>query len=282
MRAPRHRSPPSTSADAHLTRPAPAIAIVGTRRPTAAGVHAAKTIATDLALAGYTIVSGLAVGIDAVAHRAALDAGGITIAVLGCGHDIDYPKRNGPLRRQIETEGTVLSEYTPEVQPQPFFFPQRNRIIAGLSIATVVIEGTIRSGALVTARLALDANREVFAVPGSVRNVMAEGPERVDPSRRSRARDRRSSGGRRSGRSASSVRTRTPSSDRAHARSRELVLAHLDDVPDTIDGFIKATGLSASEVTGALGLLELDRFAEAVDPRLRDHKRRCIASSEGQ
>ena len=149
----------------------------------------------------------------------------------------------------------------PRFNRKPFFFPQRNRIIAGLSIAVVVIEGTIRSGALVTARLALDANREVFAVPGSVRNVMAEGPNELI--RRGEAALVTDAAHVVEGLGGALLRSEpVPLPPIELTPQQELVLAHLDDVPDTIDGFIKATGLSASEVTGALGLLELDRFAK--------------------
>ncbi|MGI8775498.1 MAG: DNA-processing protein DprA [Actinomycetota bacterium] len=153
-----------------------AIAIVGTRRPTVAGLDAARLIATGLAEAGFTIVSGLALGIDTAAHRSALDAGGRTVAVLGCGIDVAYPGRNVRLKEQIAQDGTVVSEYPAGTQPQKGYFPARNRLIAGLATATVVIEGGLASGALITARLALDANRSVFAVPGSIRNPMAAGP----------------------------------------------------------------------------------------------------------
>ena len=238
------------------------IAIVGTRRPTAAGLYAATEIATGLSLEGYTIVSGLAVGIDAAAHRATLEAGGSTIAVLGCGHSIDYPKRNRRLRQALETEGTVLSEYSPEVAPTPFTFPARNRIIAGLSQAVVVVEGTIKSGALVTARLALDANREVFAVPGSVRNVMAQGPNELI--RRGEAAlvthvDHVLEG-------LEAVLSRasvapTPVQAMALSESEAAVLSMLDDVPESPDAFVRALDLSVSEVTTALSMLELKGLA---------------------
>lgn len=156
-----------------------AIGIVGTRRPTAAGLEAARRFAAGLASAGFTIVSGMAVGIDAAAHEAALEAGGRTVAVLGCGLDVDYPSRNRNLRYLIRERGTLISEYVPGVTPAPFHFPQRNRVIAGISAALVVVEGGLTSGALITARLALDADRSVFAVPGSIRNPMAEGPNRL-------------------------------------------------------------------------------------------------------
>lgn len=156
-----------------------AVAIVGTRRPTAAGIEAAGSFATGLAQAGFVIVSGLAVGIDAAAHRGALEAGGRTIAVVGCGLDVDYPAKNTALRARIRTSGTIVSEHPHGTPPAPFRFPQRNRMIAGLASATVIVEGDLHSGAMITARIALDANRDVFAVPGSIRNPMAEGPNRL-------------------------------------------------------------------------------------------------------
>jgi DNA processing protein len=162
-----------------LERDKPHVAIVGTRRPTYAGIETARTMATGLAEAGFVIVSGLAIGIDSVAHAAALDAGGATVAVLGCGLDVAYPRRNRSLRERIAARGTILTEYENGTTPAKQNFPRRNRIIAGLGLGVVVIEGTIRSGALVTARLALDANRSVFALPGGVRNPMAEGPNEL-------------------------------------------------------------------------------------------------------
>lgn len=155
---------------------APGIAIVGTRRPTVAGIEVATLLARGLAQAGFTIISGLAVGIDAAAHAASIEAGGHTVAVLGCGLNQKYPRRNMRLRALIEEKGTVLTEYDDGVTPAPFNFPQRNRIVAGLSTGVVVVEGSIKSGALVTARLALDMNRSIYAVPGSLRNPMAQGP----------------------------------------------------------------------------------------------------------
>jgi DNA processing protein len=157
----------------------PALAVVGTRRPTGAGLEAAYEIARSVAEAGWTVVSGLAVGVDATAHRAALGAGGHTVAVLGCGLDVDYPARNRELRSRLLREGTLLSEYPATTPPARHNFPLRNRIIAGLCLGVVVVEGSARSGALVTARLALDANRAVYAVPGSRRNPMAEAPNEL-------------------------------------------------------------------------------------------------------
>jgi DNA processing protein len=152
------------------------VAIVGTRRPTAAGVDAARTFARGLSQAGFAIVSGLAVGIDAIAHEATLEAGGHTVAVLGCGLEQPYPKRNLTLRQKIENRGTVITEYPSEVTPSPDRFPKRNRIIAGLATAVIVVEGGLKSGARITAERALDYDRSIFAVPGSLRNPMAATP----------------------------------------------------------------------------------------------------------
>lgn len=154
---------------------APLVAVVGSRRPTAAGLDAARVLTKGLVEAGYGIVSGLASGIDAAAHQAALDANGHTVAVLGFGLDVIYPRRNRKLRDRIAHEGTLVTEYDDGTSPHAFHFPQRNRIIAGFAEATLVVEGAFKSGALITARLALDADRSVFAVPGSFRNVMSAG-----------------------------------------------------------------------------------------------------------
>jgi DNA processing protein len=162
-----------------VATPTPAVAVVGSRRPTAAGIQVATEISRGLAEAGFAVVSGLAIGIDAAAHHAALSVGGYTIAVLGCGLDVRYPARNARLKSRILKCGTLLSEYGAGVEPQPFHFPERNRIIAGLSEAVVFVEGSRRSGGLITSRQALDYNRTVFAVPGSIRNPLAAGPNQL-------------------------------------------------------------------------------------------------------
>lgn len=155
------------------------VAVVGTRRPTAAGVEAAEQLTRGLVEAGFTIVSGLAMGIDTIAHRTALRAGGLTVAVLGCGLDVDYPLRNRALKSQIAREGTLVTEYPEGTQPHAHHFPLRNRIVAGVAKGVLVIEGGLRSGALITARIGVDANRSVWALPGSVRNAMAQGPNEL-------------------------------------------------------------------------------------------------------
>lgn len=154
------------AATAPLLDERPVVAIVGSRHPSAAGAAFARSLAADLAAQGAVIVSGLALGIDAAAHEGALDAGGRTVAVLGCGLGHDYPRRNAGLRRRILEASSVVTEYWLDTEPAPWRFPARNRIVAGLADATVVIEARGRSGALITADFALELGRVVLAVPG--------------------------------------------------------------------------------------------------------------------
>ncbi|RZA20408.1 MAG: DNA-protecting protein DprA [Lysobacteraceae bacterium] len=157
----------------------PSVAIVGSRTATAGGCANAAAFATALAGAGLCVASGLAAGIDAAAHLATLEAGGATLAVLGTGPDIAYPARHRPLLERVAAEGAVVSEHLPGTRPLRQYFPSRNRILAGLSLGTLVIEAAERSGALITARLAADVGREVFALPGSIHNPMARGCHRL-------------------------------------------------------------------------------------------------------
>lgn len=155
---------------------APYIAVVGTRKATSYGLDVARRLASELTAAGMVVVSGLARGIDAAAHAGALGAKGTTVAVLGCGLDVCYPQRNLPLYRRIAAEGTLVSEYELGTGPRPHHFPHRNRIIAGVSLGVVVVEGRRDGGAMITARLAMESGREVFAVPGPAYSVASEGP----------------------------------------------------------------------------------------------------------
>jgi DNA processing protein len=148
---------------------------VGSRRATFGGVEIASSIARDLAAASIQVVSGMALGIDAAAHHGALEAGGSTVAVLGCGIDICYPSRHAELRRRIMACGSLITEEPAGTPPFKYNFPKRNRIIAGLAQAIVVVEATERSGALSTARWAADLGREVLAVPGSIRARQSSG-----------------------------------------------------------------------------------------------------------
>ena len=153
----------------------PAVAIVGARMCSSYGSQVARKLGRELAAAGLVIVSGLARGVDGEAHRGALEAGGATVGVLGCGVDRDYPAAHAHLARGICTSGLVVSEYAPGVEPAPWRFPARNRIIAGLCRATVIVEARERSGALITADFALEAGREVFAVPGEITSTLSTG-----------------------------------------------------------------------------------------------------------
>jgi DNA processing protein len=158
----------------------PVVAVVGSRAATVAGCEHAHGFALELARAGYVIGSGLASGVDAAAHRAALSLGpGNTLAVLGCGPDRAYPASHRSLLAQVAAAGCVVSEHLPGVQARREFFPSRNRILAGLSLGTLVVEAGERSGALITARQAADAGREVFAIPGSIRNPLSRGCHRL-------------------------------------------------------------------------------------------------------
>ncbi len=153
----------------------PAVAIVGARSCSPYGAQVARDLARELAAAGVVVVSGLARGIDGEAHRGTLDAGGRTVAVLGCGIDRDYPRSHSELARRIRERGAVVSEYPPGIEPAPWRFPARNRIIAGLCAATVVVEARERSGALITADFALELGRDVFAVPGEITSALSAG-----------------------------------------------------------------------------------------------------------
>lgn len=143
------------------------VAVIGARAASQEGLTAAYEIAFDLARAGIVVISGLARGVDSAAHRGALDAGGLTIAVLGTGIDIVYPAENKELSRRIVESGLLLTEFPPGAAPEDWHFPRRNRIISGLSKAVVVVEARAKSGSLITARLAADQGRDVMAVPGT-------------------------------------------------------------------------------------------------------------------
>ncbi len=153
----------------------PQLAVVGSRNPTASGAALAREFAAWLSGRGLTICSGLATGIDAAAHEGALEGQGGTVAVTGTGLDRVYPARHRDLAHRIAANGALVSEFPPGTPPQASNFPRRNRIISGLSIGTLVVEAALRSGSLITARLARDQGREVFAIPGSIHNPLARG-----------------------------------------------------------------------------------------------------------
>ncbi len=155
------------------------IAIVGSRNATAGGIANARAFARTFSLAGNVVTSGLAEGIDGAAHTGALDAGGKTIAVLGTGPDLVYPRQHRELAARIAQSGALISEFPPGTPGKPKHFPSRNRIIAGLSLGTLIVEAGLKSGSLITARAATEAGREVFALPGSIHNPLARGCHRM-------------------------------------------------------------------------------------------------------
>ncbi|HEX3606794.1 MAG TPA: DNA-processing protein DprA [Candidatus Dormibacteraeota bacterium] len=159
--------------------PVPAVAVVGARRATVTGLDVARELGRELAAAGVLVISGLARGVDAAAHRGALEGGGPTLAVLGCGVDVCYPPGHEDLLEAVCETGAVISEDPPGTEPVGWRFPRRNRLIAALCLAVVVVEATERSGALSTARHAADLGREILAVPGSVRSPQSRGTNRL-------------------------------------------------------------------------------------------------------
>jgi DNA processing protein len=157
----------------------PCVAVVGARQATSYGRMAARMLAADLARQGYGVVSGMARGVDAVAHVAALEQGGKTVGVLGCGVDVVYPPEHRGLYEAVERSGALISEFPMGAGPDPHHFPQRNRIISGISLGVVVVEAGLKSGALLTARHALEQGREVFAVPGPILSGRSQGANRL-------------------------------------------------------------------------------------------------------
>jgi DNA processing protein len=167
------------SSGALLPRDLVSIAVVGSRYASPAGIIFAERLSSDMAYSGLTVVSGFALGIDSAAHRGALKAGGRTLAVLGCGIDVNYPSANADLRQEIARTGALLTEFLPGAPPSSGNFPSRNRIISGLSLGVVVVEAAERSGSLITARFALEQGREVFAVPGMAQSMRSKGAHRL-------------------------------------------------------------------------------------------------------
>jgi DNA processing protein len=228
----------------------PAVAVVGARACSAYGRQVGRSLGRELAAAGLVVVSGLARGVDAEAHRGALDGGGTTVAVLGCGIDRDYPAANRDLARQIAAAGLVVSEYAPGVEPAPWRFPARNRIVAGLCAATVVVEARERSGALITADFALEEGREVFAVPGEITSALSAGANallRLGASPLTCPQDVLESYG-------LSV---SEQPEHAVSGTAAVVLERVRDGPAGADELGRTTGLGASSLAVALTELEL-------------------------
>ena len=228
----------------------PAVAIVGARACSAYGRQIARSLGRDLAAAGLVVVSGLARGIDGEAHRGALEASGATIAVLGCGIDRDYPAAHRELARQVAAAGLVASEYAPAVEPAPWRFPARNRNVAGLCAATVVVEARERSGALITADFALEEGREVFAVPGEITSALSAGSNallRLGATPLTRAEDVLESFG---------ISAPAPAKVQLGEKAA-TVLERVREAAVGADELSRATGFGAGELAAVLTELEL-------------------------
>jgi DNA processing protein len=237
----------------------PSVAVVGARSCSAYGAQVARSVARDLAAAGLVVVSGLARGVDGEAHRGALEGGGNTVAVLGCGIDRDYPRNHAELARRIVGAGAVVSEYPPGVEPAPWRFPARNRIIAGLALATVVVEARERSGALITADFALELGRDVFAVPGEITSALSAGTNdlvRQGAAPLTSVRDVLDVLG---------IDLAPPASAVAVSEAAAAVLALLTEGALAADDLTRAGGLSSGEVAAALVELELVGLVTQAD-----------------
>jgi len=245
----------------------PCLAIVGTRRPTIYGRQVTEEIVGDLARSNVAIISGLARGIDSVAHRTALDAGGKTVAVFGSGLDIVYPAENAKLAQAILERGALVSEFPLGIKPKPEYFPLRNRIMSGLSLGVLVVEAGEKSGALITAHQAVEQNREVFAVPGSILSPASQGTNHLIQE------------------GAKLVRNCTdileelnltvvvrqaeitglfPAGQSATCPSESAILKQLSSEPNHIDEICRRSGLPMPEVSSTLAVLELKGIAKQV------------------
>lgn len=246
-----------------------AIAIVGARAATSYGVEMATRFAGELARRNYTVVSGMATGIDAAAHFGCLEAQGRTIAVLGCGVNRVYPPQNQKLYRRLADSGALVSEYPLDTEPDAFRFPARNRIISGLSLGVMVVEAAKRSGSLITAQLALEQNREVFAVPGRIdsfksagtHNILQQGAKLVlrveDIIEELPPRQPEGDGWIPNGRSP--VITTEGLDEKS-----KIVFELLDVYPVDIETLIRQTGMVSQQVSEALLLLELGGLIESL------------------
>lgn len=254
-----HQPPQVLHIRGHIPKDGPMIAVVGTRHCTPYGRRATDSIVRGLVRAGVVIVSGMANGIDTQAHKAALEAGGETIAVLGSGIDesVLYPQGNKMLAREIEKHGAVISEFEPYAKSETYYFPQRNRIISGLSLGVLVVEAKEKSGALITSNFALEQNREVFAVPGSIHWETSIGPNNLIKQ------------GAKCVTCADEILTelnipivqetaRIPTG-KTHAEEKILtLLVNTRGAPLHIDTIVQESGLSAQEVSSTLTGMELE------------------------
>ena len=252
------------------------VAIVGSRRPSSLGVDVARDLGRGVAAAGLVVTSGGAIGIDARAHEGALDAGGTTVAVLGSGIDVEYPATNRRLLREIVERGTLVSEYPPGVPAEPFRFPARNRLIAGLSIGVVIVEGVARSGTRSTADFAVQLGLEVFAVPGPVTSELTQAPHGL-------IRD-----------GARLIRGTADLLDDLGLEAADIEAVSLDGLPGPEgaalaalrepmlpDAVSRATGMSIADTVAALVRLELRGLVQGNGGRYRRSFRPASEAAEG-
>jgi DNA processing protein len=252
----------------------PGISIVGSRAASVYGLKMAGELSRQLATHGFTVISGLALGIDAAAHRGALAAHGKTIAVLGCGLDITYPEQNRDLFESIPDNGAIISEYTLGTSPDSFRFPARNRLISGLGSGVVVVEAAGRSGSLITAELALDQGREVFAVPGRADSIKSTGAHRLLQAGAKLVLSvndiiceippiSNSPGEREKQLSAKSMASFHETVHKANNEEKK-VLDQLEVYPKTVDDVIVGSELAVEKVNELLLTLELKGLCEAL------------------
>ena len=236
-----------------------AVGVVGARSCSPYGAQVARMLGRELAAAGLVVVSGLARGIDGEAHRGALESGGPTVGVLGCGIDRDYPAVNASLSRRMEDGGLVISEYEAGVEPAPWRFPARNRIIAGLCEAVVVVEARERSGALITADFALEEGREVFAVPGEITSALSVGSNAL---LRLGATPLTGSG---DVLEALGIERAAAAEDPDVSEAARRLLVLVRDTPSAADELVAKASLEAGAVSVALTELELAGLVAAAD-----------------
>jgi DNA processing protein len=241
-----------------------AVAVVGTRNASSYGKSVAERLAGGLAENSVTVVSGLALGIDGVAHRAALDAGGRTIAVLGCGLDEIYPARHRQLAEQIESSGALVSDYALGVKPEARNFPPRNRIISGLALGTIVVEADRQSGALITLQFALEQGRETFAVPGNVQARTSMGTN--DAIQRGEAKLITSVEDVLNELNLTMIVEHREVAEHVPENASEArLLSTLGAEPVHVDELARQTGLAAAEITSTLLMMELKGMVRRVD-----------------
>ena len=240
------------------------LAVVGTRRATVYGRQVTEEIVADLARSKITIVSGLAKGIDSVAHHSALEAGGRTIAVFGCGLDVVYPSENANLARRIIQQGALISEYPLGTRPKADNFPRRNRIMSGLSLGVLITEASKTSGAMITAHLALEQNREVFAVPGSILSPASSGTNHLIQEGAKLVRDYNDILEELNLTAVAhqmEIREVIPASD-----TESLLLKQLSAEPSHIDEVCRNSGLPISTVSSTLAMMEIKGLVKQVGP----------------